>query len=138
MAFVDLPKAFDKVNRDLPWSNRHKFGCPFTFVTMLQRFHIGMCAQVVIAGSQSSCSPADVGVKQGCILAPINFNLLLVAMAHMSRNHVQPSDIDVAWYRLDGGLIDLHHLNAKSKTSSALISALWYADDAAFTSLIAA
>ena len=62
MAFVDLTKAFDTVNRDLLWNILRKFGCPPTFIAMLQ-FHTGMCAQVVMAGSQSSSFPVEVGVK---------------------------------------------------------------------------
>ena len=63
LAFVDLAKAFDTVNRDLLWNILRKFGCPPTFIAMLQQFHTGMCAQVVMAGSQSSSFPVEVGVK---------------------------------------------------------------------------
>ena len=67
LAFVDLTKAFDAVNRDLLWNILRKFGCPPTFIAILQQFHTGMCAQVVMAGSQSSSFPVEVGVKQGCV-----------------------------------------------------------------------
>ena len=90
-AFVDPTKAFDAVNRDL-WNILHKFGCPPTFIAMLQHFHTGMCAQVVMAGSQSSSFPVEVGVKQGCVLAPIILNLLLVAIALVSHRVLQSSD----------------------------------------------
>ena len=40
-------------------------------------------------------------------------------------------------YHLDGGLFNLQCLQSKTKTSSALISALHYADDATFPSLTA-
>ena len=51
MAFVDLTKAFDTVKRDLLWNILRKFGCPPTLISILQQFHTGMCAQVVMAGS---------------------------------------------------------------------------------------
>ena len=63
MAFVDLAKAFDAVNRYLLWNILRKFGCPPTFIVILQQFHTGMSVQVVLAGSLS-CFPVDVGVKQ--------------------------------------------------------------------------
>ena len=44
MAFVDLTKAFDAVNRDLLWNILRKFGCPPTFIALLQQFHTDMCA----------------------------------------------------------------------------------------------
>ena len=51
LAFVDLKKAFDTVSRDLLCNIRRKFGCPPTFIAILQQFHTGMCAEVVMAGS---------------------------------------------------------------------------------------
>ena len=137
MAFVDLTKAFDTVNRDLLWNILHKFGCPPTIIAILQQFHTGMCAQVVMAGSQSSSFPVEVGMKQGCLLAPIIFNLLLVAITLVFNRDLQSSDCVEIEYRLDGGLFNLRCLQAKTKTSSAMISALQCADDAAFPSLTA-
>ena len=96
-----------------------------------------MCAQVVMAGSQSSSFPVEVGVKQGCVLAPIIFNQLLIAMTLVSHRDLQSSDCVGIEYRLDGGLFNLRRLQAKTKTSSAMISARQYADDAAFSSLTA-
>ena len=103
MVFVDLTKAFDAVNRDL-WDILRKFGCPPTFIAILQKFHAGMCAQVVMAGSQSSSFPVEVGVKQGCVLTPIIFNLLLVAIPLVSHRDLQSSDCVGIEYRLDGAL----------------------------------
>ena len=137
MTFVDLTKAFDTVNRDLLWNILRKFGCPPTFVAILQQFHTGMCAQVVMAGSQSSSFPVEVGVKQGCVLASIIFKLLLVAITLVSHRDLQSSDCVGIEYCLDGGLFNLRRLQAKTKTSSAMIYALMYADDAAFPSLTA-
>ena len=96
-----------------------------------------MCAQVFMAGSQSSSFPVEVGVKQGCVLAAIIFNQFLVAITLVSHRDLHSFDCIEIEYRLDGGLFNLRHLQAKTKTSSAVISALQYADDAAFPSLTA-
>ena len=124
MTIVDLTKALDTVNRDLLWNILRKFGSPPTFIAILQQFHTGMCAQIVMAGSQSSSFPVEVEVKQGCVLAPIIFNLLLVAITLVSHRDLQSSDCVVIEYRLDGGLFNLRRLQAKTMTSSAMISAL--------------
>ena len=107
LAFVDLTKAFDTVNRDLPWNILRKFCCPSTFIAILQQFHTGMCAHLVMAGSQSTSLPAEVGVKQGCVLATIIFNLLLVAITLVSHRDIQSSDSVGIEYRLDHGLLNL-------------------------------
>ena len=103
LAFVDQTRAFDIVNRDLLLNILRKFGCHPTFISMLQQFHTGMCAQVVMAGSKSSNFPVEVGVKQGCVLAPIIFNLLLVAITLVSHRDLQSSDCVGIEYCLDGG-----------------------------------
>ena len=107
LAFVDLTKAFDTVNRDLLWNILHKFGCFPTFIATLQQFNTGVCAQVIMAGSQSYSFPVEVGVKQSCVLAPIIFNLLLVAITLVSHHDMQSSDFVGIEYRLDGGLFNL-------------------------------
>ena len=137
MAFVDLTKAFDTVNRHLLWNILRKCGCPPAFIAIQQQFHTGMYAQVVMAGSQSSSFPVDVGVRQGCVLATIIFNLLLVAITLVSHRDLQSSDCVEIEYRLDGGFFNLRRIQAKTKTSSAMIFALQYANDAAFPSLTA-
>ena len=95
-----------------------------------------MCAQVVMAGSQSSSFPVEVGVKQDCVLAPIIFKLLLVAITLVSHRGLQISDCVGIEYRLDCGLFNLRRLQSKTKTSSTIISVLLYADDAAFPALL--
>ena len=112
MAFVDLTMEFDTVNRDFPWNILRKFGSPPTFNAILQQFHTGMCAQVVMAGSQTSSFPVEVGVKQGCVIAPITFNLLLVAMTLVSHRDLQSSDCVGIANRLDGGFFKLRRIQA--------------------------
>ena len=135
MVYVDLTKAFDTFNRDHLWKILRKFGCPPTFIAILQHFHSGMCALVVMADSRSSSFPVEVAVKQGCVLAQIIINLLLVAVTLVSHRDLQSSDCGGIEYHLDGGLFNLRRVQANTKTSSAVISALQYADDAAFPNL---
>ena len=134
---IDMNKALHTIDRDLLWNILRKFGCPPTFIAILQQFHTGMCAQVVMAGSQFSSFPVEVGVNQGCVQAPIIFNLLLVAMTHATHRDLHSFDCAGIDYRLHGGLFSFRRLQAKTKASSAMISAIQYADDAAFPSLTA-
>ena len=63
-------------------------------------------------------------------LADINSGLI-------SHRDLQSSECVGIEYRLYGGFFYLRRLQAKTKTSSAMTSALQYADDAAFFSLTA-
>ena len=86
-----------------------------------------MCS-TCFGGSQFSSFPVEVGVKQGCVLAPNIFNLLLVAFILVSYRDLNSSD---------GDLFDLRRLLAKYKTSSEEIFAIRFANDAAFPSFTA-
>jgi len=55
LAFIDLTKASDTVNRDLLWKIRSKFGCPSSFLKILQEFHNGMKAKVVMVVGNLIC-----------------------------------------------------------------------------------
>ena len=107
MAFVDLTEAFDAVNRVLLLRIHRSFVCPPIFIAILQQFHSGICAQVVMASSQSSSFPVEVGVKQGCVLAPIIFNLFLVVITLASHRDIQSSGRVRIAYRLDDGLFNM-------------------------------
>jgi len=94
LAFIDLTPTFDTVNRDLLWQILRKFGCPPAFLTILQEFHNGMYAKVVIGGQESDPFDVLVGVKQECVMAPVIFNLFLVAVTLACRNDL-PSDAGI-------------------------------------------
>ena len=50
LAFMDLTKAFDTVNRELLWNVLTKAGCPPKFINILKAFHNGMFARVKVGG----------------------------------------------------------------------------------------
>ena len=134
LAFIDLTKAFDTVNRELLWDVLKKFGCPPLFLTVLREFHDGMSARVVVDGLESEPFEVLVGVKQGCVLAPVIFNLFLVAVTLLFRDGISVSDGIQFNHRLDGNLFNLRRLKANSKVTEASVLELQYADDAALPS----
>jgi len=70
MAYIDLSKAFDTIDQAILWKTLSKFGCPPIFLAILRDFHDDMSAQVIYGGASSEFFAAQVGVKQGCVLAP--------------------------------------------------------------------
>ena len=63
IAFIDLSKAFDSVNRELLWKYLCKFGVPPKFLSILQQLHDGMQARVLTGELQSEFFKVNVGVS---------------------------------------------------------------------------
>jgi hypothetical protein len=131
VAFIDLSKAFDTVNRELLWRVLVKFGVPPGFLGIIRSFHDGMVASVQQGGLQSDPFSVAVGVKQGCVLAPVIFNMYLVAVTLLSSLNVDPQDGVQLRFRLDGNLFNLRRLQAPTKVTVIQLLDLQYADDCA-------
>ena len=74
--FVDLCKVFETVNSLFLWQVLARLSCPARLVEAIKAFHTEMYAPVSTAGDVSEPFQVLAGVKQGCVLAPVLFNLL--------------------------------------------------------------
>ena len=131
IAFIDLSKAFDTVNRELLWKYLCKLGVPPKFLSILQQLHDGMQARVLTGELQSEFFKVNVGVKQGCVLDPVLFNILLSAITCLFHSVMGHEDGVRVEYRLDGSLFNIRRLQAHTKTKTRQICELQYADDCA-------
>ena len=128
MAFIDLTKAFDSVNRVALWGALSKIGCPDKYVTILRLLHDDMTATVVgNGGSDTAPFKVVTGVKQGCIIAPTLFAIFISAILHLTSQDL-PEGVKFV-YRTDGGLLNLNRFRAKSKVHTSSVTELQYADD---------
>ena len=93
-----------------------------------------MTASVLVDGQLSEPFEVLVGVKQGCVLAPVIFNLFLVAVTLIFCSKISEADGIPINYRLDGSLFNLRRLQAKTKSSHDVVFELQYAGDAALPS----
>ena len=106
-----------------------KFGCPRKFVAIVRTFHTNMKASVVVGGDETDPFPVNVGVKQGCVMAPVIFNLYMAAVTTLFRQR-SPNEQGISLtYRLDGSVFNLSRLQARTKTSRDQVVELQYADD---------
>ena len=132
MAFVDLSIAFDTVNRDMLWELLSKYGCPAKFISILRQFHEGMEAQVVMGADKSASFPVTMGVKQGCVIAPVLFNFYIMSVTLMLQSSVSENANISIRYRTDRSIFNLEKLQARTKCSTISLLELQYADDCAF------
>jgi len=108
------------VNRPGLWAILSKIGCPDKFISIVKSFHDGMLASMIDGGSMSSQFIVSCGTKQGCVLAPLLFLIILPCYSTWI------TSIATLLYHWPFAL-----LQSESKTTSALIRELLFADDCA-------
>ncbi|XP_062862816.1 uncharacterized protein LOC134324867 [Trichomycterus rosablanca] len=134
MAFIDLTKAFDSVNRQALWLVLAKIGCPEKYIRVLRLLHDNMSA-TVLRGSGDKTEPfrVDMGVKQGCVITPTLFFISVAAILHLTSKNL-PQGVKIM-YRTDGQLFYINRFRAKGQTTTVSIMELQYADDNALVAL---
>ena len=92
-----------------------------------ESFHHGIESWTVDAGGLSDPVTVLSGTKQGCVLAPLLFNLYYATMLLVAfrRNTVS---VDI-YYHTDGGMFNIRRLQTPSKVHQRLARDLLYADD---------
>ena len=129
IAFIDITKAFDLVSRDGLFQILPKIGCRPKLQSMIDSFHTNIKGTLQFNGSSSR--PFDIGVKQGCVLAPTLFEIFF---ALLLRHAFGTASEEICLrIRSDGRLFNLGRLRAKTKVREAFIRDMLFADDAAVT-----
>ena len=129
MVFIDQSKAFDTVDRSTLWTLLRRYGCPETFVKIIQEFHDGMAGAVSIGISTTDPFEICHGLKQGSVLAPTLVTLFQAAPLSTVSEHLS-AGIFIRT-RSDGKLFKLARLKASTKTRELGIRELLFADYAA-------
>ena len=81
LCFIDLQKAYDSVDRTLLWQVLARFGIPPQMIEVIRQFHDGMRA--CVRSGDGRCSEwfeVAQGLRQGCVLSPLLFNVFFAAI----------------------------------------------------------
>jgi hypothetical protein len=76
--FVDLIKAYDKVNRGILWLVLQRLGVPDNLICFIKGLLDGSEAAIRIKGEIVGDFSLDMGLKQGSVFPPLLFNIYLV------------------------------------------------------------
>jgi hypothetical protein len=72
--YIDLTKAYDKVNRQILWKMLRLYGIPEELVKIIISFHEGATARLWLDGELSLQRGL---LKQGSVLSPVLFNIFM-------------------------------------------------------------
>jgi hypothetical protein len=131
MAFVDLRKAYDCVPREALWKVLRVYGVHGKLIELLEDLHTGTQAAVKLGGAVSGWFDVKSGVRQGCVIAPLLFNIYMDFVVKQALAQM-PSGCGVKLaYHADGQLV---RSTGHGVGDLQLISTLLYADDMALLS----
>ena len=127
--FIDLQKAYDSVDRTLLWDLLARYGVPDKMIAIIRDFHDGMRARVRLDnGETSEWFNVEQGLRQGCVLAPLLFNIFFTAVLTVAYDRFAAEE-DVR--------NDFVHIAARGQAgedSGKEVWAMLYADDAGVVS----
>ena len=78
--FVDFEKAFDSVSHRVLWDVLNDYGIPVKIINIIKDLYDGYQCQVLHQGKLTQPVSVGTGVRQGCILSPTLFLLVLDAV----------------------------------------------------------
>ena len=94
VCFVDFKKAFDTVWRKAMLFKLLKMGVDGNFFSILENMYSDVLYSVKLNGRLSEYISSNVGVKQGCVMSPLLFNLFLADLPDVFDKHCDPVSIN--------------------------------------------
>lgn len=86
VAFIDFRKAYDSVNRQLLWRKLWDVGVRGRMFSALRSLYTDCLYSVRLNGHMTEWMEASSGLRQGCILSPLLFNLYVNDLAVVIEN----------------------------------------------------
>jgi Reverse transcriptase (RNA-dependent DNA polymerase)/Endonuclease-reverse transcriptase len=86
VAFVDLEKAYDRVNRSMLWSVLDEYGVKGRLLGAVKAMYEGSKACVRMNGGLSEWFEVSRGVRQGCVMSPWLFNIFMDKCIRMAES----------------------------------------------------
>ena len=94
-AFMDLEKAYDKIDRDALWKVLSMYGVRGKLLNAVKSFYKGSVACVRIGNSTSDCFSVNVGLRQGCVMSPWLFNVYMDGVVREVKDNTEGIGINL-------------------------------------------
>ena len=135
--YIDLTKAYDKVNREVLWKILRRFGIPEEMVKIVIGYHEGSTAVLQINGEIAPNQiPLNRGLKQGSVLSPILFNIFFGVLIKEfekrcanKKTEAKVLGVEVMYNLNDGFLDDKQIQEKKPGYGRVTVVDVLYADD---------
>ena len=74
---IDTEKAFDKIQHQFMIKTLQKVGIEGTFLNIIKAIYDKPTANIILNGEKVKPLPLKSGIRQGCPLSPLLFNIVL-------------------------------------------------------------
>ena len=74
---IDVEKAFDKVQHPFMIKTLQKAGIEGTYLNIIKAIYDKPTANIILNGEKLKAFPIKLGIRQGCPLSPLVFNIVL-------------------------------------------------------------
>jgi len=85
VAYIDFKAAFDSVDRSALWSALSTLNLPGPLLELVRELHNGTSSRILVNGQLSPSFNSLSGVRQGCVLAPSLFCLVMDVVLRSTR-----------------------------------------------------
>lgn len=124
---MDLRKAYDSIPREALWRVVSAYGVEPQVVALLADLHTGTQAAVKLAGSKGEWFDISRGVRQGCVIAPLLFNIFFDCVVRLALSEMPDGcGVDLA-YQVEAEV--LPRFKGTGPSTLLTVATLMYADD---------
>ena len=92
--FIDFQKAFDSVDRNTIWKLLQHYGIPSIYIKIIQELYDDAACQVIHNGKLTEPFNIQTGVRQGCMLSPMIF---LIVVDWIMRESTKDVKTGIQW-----------------------------------------
>ena len=78
---IDAEKTFDKVQHPFMTNTLTKVGIEVTYINIIKAIYDKPTANIILNGEKLNAFPLKSGKRQGCLLSPLVFNIVLEVLA---------------------------------------------------------
>ena len=92
---IDAEKAFDKIQHPFMTKTLQKMGIEGTYLNIVKAIYDKPTANIILNGERLKAFPLRSGIRQGCPLSPLLFNLVLEVLAMAIREEKEINGIQI-------------------------------------------
>ena len=92
---IDAEEAFDKIQQPFMLKTLNKLGINGMYLKVLKAIYDKPTANIILNGQKLKAFPLKYGTRQGCLLSPLQFNIVLEVLATAIRQEKEIKGIQI-------------------------------------------